>query len=175
MHLLKHKPKKEKPFIPIRHIFEVPEFRRLHGRRYDKDGKFVCVTGLKNQINEIEQRAVIAAKKAGRKKGKPIEHGKFDVTTFTPARNRVLLKRPPQITEEKGVQLPEEHYRSQPWFYVVRIGPEVTVCKPGDRVIIQKKHRAVPVWIDAPFHFVRETGIAAIVDGPPISLAAIIR
>lgn len=176
MHLLKHtKTPKDRPAVPIRTIWEIPSFRRERGKRYDKNGKFVCNTGLKHRPDPRVAKAIKDAVAAARKLPMPVEVVDFDLSTFTPLAGRILLKRPPAVKTEGGVQLPEGKERSESWFYVVKTGPGVTLCAPGDRVVMNRNHRPKPVRLGKPFHIGRESGVAAIVDGPLISVAEIIQ
>jgi hypothetical protein len=143
MHLLRYPTKtpKPKPFIPIHSHWEVPEYRRLRGRRYDAAGKFLYETGAKKRADPIEREAVLAAQREAKRKPAPVERAAFSLDSLTLMRGRILLARPPQITEEKGVRLPENKVRSQPYFNVVKVAPDVTVCRPGDRIVLQKGHK----------------------------------
>jgi len=162
MHLLKHKTPKDKPFINVHSHWEVPEYRRLRGRRYNADGKFIGVTGLKNRFSESEQRAVRAAAKAASKLPPPRDTDGFDLRAFTPLTGRVLVRRPPPITEEKGVKLPETKWRSPQHFEVVAVGPGVLCCQAGDHVVFQKGHRPKELWLGTKFYMGRAACVAAI-------------
>src|SRR5687767_5636584 len=126
MHLIRNKPAKPEPFIPVRSIWEIPEYRRPRGKRYDANGKLVCVTGARNRIDSSEQKKLIAAEKAARRLKKPVDTTEgFDMERFSPLPGRILCRRPPQIAHERGIQLPEKHWRSEPFFIVVKVGPGV--------------------------------------------------
>lgn len=175
MHLIRSsKPAVEKPFIRTRRSYEVPHYRLERGKRYI-NGKFVGICGPKNKVNGVEQKALREAEAKARKMPSPVEELPFDFDSFTLLPGRVLLKRPPQITQIGGIDLPPENYASEPFFYVVKVAPNVTCCQPGDRVIFGKNHNPKQVRCGRPLHIARESGIAAVYLARRISIAQILR
>jgi hypothetical protein len=61
----------------------------------------------------------------------------------------VLVTRGALIREEGGVALPEDKWYYKKEFIVVRVGPAVTVCGVGDRVIFGKGFRPQEVKLGA--------------------------
>lgn len=170
----KFKPRKDKPFIPIHSHWEVPEYRRLRGKRYDTSGKFVGLTGRQNRPDPIEREAVKLAQRAAKKMAPPVEYEGFKLESLTLLPGRILLKRPKQITEINGLELPRSQVRSEPYFYVIKVAPDVTGVAPCDRVVIGKGHKPKDVRIGRPLYIARASHVVATIEGASISLAEIL-
>ena len=169
MHLIKRtKDPKPQPLIPIiSHHFKSP-WKKVRGKRYNAKGELVCETGPKRTPDALARQNLLAEQaKAAALPPPPQDTETFDLSHYRPLPGRILLKRPPQITEDNGVALPEKLYRSESWFWVVKVGDRVTACRPGDRVMFAKNHRPKSVRIGEPFHLGYETGIAALVVDEP--------
>lgn len=165
MHVLKHgKTPKPAPVVPILSHFKVPHHRRLRGRRYDANGKFMYETGPKRTIDVAAQRALRDAYAAAAKMPRPEEGGAFDLNRYHPLPGKVLLKRGPLITEEKGVAIPEDQQRFVSWWFVIRVGANVVNCDVGDRVVLQKKHKPKQARLgEGRFHIARDACVVGIV------------
>ena len=165
MHLLKHnKPAKPAPLVPIISHWKVPFHRRLRGKRYNAQGEFIGETGPQRFTDSSLKKLVTAAHAAAAALPPPVEGGGFDLATFTPLAGRILLKRPPQITEDNGIALPENKWKSEPWFFVVKVGPRVSNCGPGDRVIFSRGHKPKQVRFGHTFYLGRASAVAGRVE-----------
>lgn len=166
MHLLKHsKSEKPKPIVPIISHWKVPGVRKMRGRRYNSRGEDIGPCGPPKPIPDVRERNnVLRARREAAKLPPPVETAGFDLRNYTPLTGRILCKRPPQITEVKGIKLRDDQAISEDWFYVVKVGPGVTVCQPGDRVVFGRKSKPKPVRIGQPFHLGRMTAVVALVE-----------
>lgn len=171
----KFKAKAPRPFIPIHSHWEVPEFRRLRGIRYNSDGKAIAKTGLKNTINAVEQKALIQATKKAARMGPPAEGDSVTLESFTPLPGRILLRRPPPVTKAGGLELPEDKWHSEPFFYVVKVGPGCSFCEPLQRVVLKRRHKPKEFWMGKKFYMGRERDVVALINGPAITLAEILQ
>lgn len=145
MHFLKHKEAKPKPFITTTEIFAVPGHRRVRNKRYNAKGEFIGYSKPRPVIDTTDVANVKKALAEAKGKPMPAEAKPFDLSTFRPLPGRLLLKRPPPITHVGGIELAPADQKSQPYFDVVMIGAGVTVCRPGDKVVIKKSHNPKPV------------------------------
>lgn len=165
MHLLKHSKKvAPKPLVPILSHFKIPFHRKLRGKRYNAKGEMIGECGPLRRPDPVARAALLRARREAALMPKPEETEGFDLKRFRPLPRKVLCKRPPQITEIKGVTLPEKQWQSEDWFWVVSVGAGVTVCQAGDRVVFGRKSKPKPVRIGQPFHLGRATAIAALVE-----------
>lgn len=165
MHLLKHsKPVKAAPIVPIVSRWKIPFYRKMRGKRFNAAGKYIGPSGpRKPHPDPLVERAIKEAHAAAAKLPRPVEGGGFDLRRFTPLPNRILVIRGPEIKEEKGIALPENKWRHEQYYIVVRIGPDITDCQVGDRVIFQKKHKPKSVRLGPKtFYIGRETALVAI-------------
>lgn len=167
MNILKsRKVQKATPLVPIVSQFKIPEHRKMRGRRYNAAGEYIGPCGPRKPIPDARAREnLVKAELAASLLPPPQETEGFDLKQFTPLPGRVLCKRPPPITHEKGIALPDNQHRSECWFYVVKVGPGVFQCAPGDRVIFAGKHRPKAVRIGQPFHIGRAAAIIGAVEG----------
>lgn len=176
MHVItRHRDPKPKPFLDgITHHYQ-PSYRRLRGKRYNGKGECIGVTGRRHTIEPREVAALKAAEARARLLP-PIPHdsGTTSYRNFRPLPGRVLVMRPPQITVENGVTLPESMWRHPQHFIVVAVGAGVTCCLPGESVIFQKNHRPKEAWMIRKFYLGRETGVAAVLDVPTISVEEVL-
>lgn len=146
MHVIQRtKAPESRPFIPVTENWAIPGHRKTRQKRYNAKGEFIGWSKPAPVIDPTEAARVKQAQADAAKIPLPEEAKAFDLATFRPLEGRILLKRPPQITEENGVALPEKLYRSQPYFIVVAVGAGVVECVPGDRAIFYKNHRPKPV------------------------------
>lgn len=166
MHLLKHtKKEKPKPLVPIVSHFKVPYFRKMRGRRFNAAGDEIGASGPPKPVPDVREREnLLKQQSAAAAMPPPVDSAPFTLDNYRPLPGRVLLKRPPQITHENGVLLPEKHWRSQSWFFVVKVGSGVTICQPGDRVIFDKRGLPKPVRLGAPYHLGKAKKIISIVE-----------
>ena len=142
MHVLKHRDKKPAPLVPIVSVWKVPGVRKMRGKRFNVKGEYVGPCGPPKPVPDVTaQKAVREAYAAAARMGPIEEGGGFDLATFTPYRDKILVVRGPWIKEEGGVLLPESKWRHEPYYFVIRVGPLVRNCSVGDRVLFQKKHR----------------------------------
>lgn len=80
-------------------------------------------------------------------------------TTMTPLGRQVLLVREP--TEQvKGSLVVIEKEALASWYRVRAIGPEVVVCKPGERVLASSM-AGQDIELDEPCVLMSESGILA--------------
>lgn len=140
MHLLKHKDAPKAPLIPTRSVFWRPEHPRLKGRRYNARGEFMHATGPKIAIDPVQVRNM--KERIARETARPVgpEWKPFDVASYQPLRGMMLMKRPEPIKELNGLLLAEKDWIFPPGFIVVRVGAGVDYS-PGQRVVLQRKHR----------------------------------
>lgn len=165
MHVI-HRTKEEKPrdFIRTESTFSIPGHRKTRNRRYDAHGNFLGLSRPKPIPNPVIQAKVRRAMAEGAAKGLPAPEVPFDMSTYRPLPGRVLVERAPKITELKGVALPEEQWKQQPYFVCVAIGSGVTRCSPGDRVVFAKGWRPKEAWLGRKFYLGREEAVVGIVE-----------
>lgn len=169
MHLIKRSKKAEpKPFIPIISHWAIPGHRKMRGKRYNAKGECIGPCGPRKPIPDPRERErLLKAIADAQEKGPPVENAEFDIFTFTPLAGRVLVVRGPMIKEENGVLLPENRWRHEPWWVVIRIGEGVASVAPGDRIVFSKGHRPKEVWIGRKKYYAgREGAIAALLGEP---------
>lgn len=170
MHLLKSsKPQAVAPMVPIVSRWKVPGVRKMRGKHYNAAGDLIGTCGPRKPIPDpAVARAIKEAHEAAAKLPRPQEGGGFDLSRFHPLPNRILVIRGPQIKEEKGIALPEDKWRHEQYYIVVRIGPSITECQVGDRVVFQKKHKPKSVHLGPKvFYIGRETALVAIWETAP--------
>jgi hypothetical protein len=164
MHLLKHaKKEKPSPVVPIQSHWVVPYYRKMRGRRF-REGRDVGPCGPPKPVVDVRDRANLErAVRNAAKLPPPEETEGFDIRRYRPMPGKVLVKRPAPVKVRDGVELPENMWFSEDWFFVVAVGTGVTVCAPGDRVIFGKKSKPRPVKLGGAFHLGRASAVAAIV------------
>ncbi len=175
MNILKSRKREEsRPFIPTVSHTLIPGYRKTRNRRYNADGKFIGWSKPKPLVDPQEVAKMKKVIAAAKRLPMPEEAKPFDLADFRPLPGRILLKRPPQITEERGVRLPEKQWRSQPYFVVVKVGEGVESCTAGDRVVFGKTHHPKPVRLGhgLAYHIGKDQYVAGIVeDAAPNKLA----
>lgn len=167
MHLLQSsKPKKAQPIVPIVSHWKVPGIRKMRGKRFNVAGVCIGTCGPRKPYPDpAVERAIKEAHAAAAKMPRPVEGGGFDLQRFLPLPNRILVIRGPEIKEAKGIALPEDKWRHEQYYIVVRIGPNITDCQVGDRVIFQQKHKPKSVRLGPKtFYIGRETALVAILE-----------
>src|SRR5690348_2114091 len=104
MNILKSQKKEApKPLVPIVSHFKVPYYRKMRGKRFNARGEFIGPAGPRKPVPDVRDRENLRrAARAAALLPKPEDSDGFDLRVCRLMSGKVLVKRPPPITEEKG-------------------------------------------------------------------------
>jgi hypothetical protein len=167
MNILKSKPVSQAPFIRTESQWAIPGHRKTRNKRFAADNRFLGYSKPLPVVDPQEAKRVREAQQKGAKLGAPADNQIPDISRYTPMPHHLIVKRGPPIKVVDGVTLPEDKWRHEKHFYVVRVGPDVTACQPGDRVLFGRGVRTKEFFLGtAKFYVAREEAVVGLVETP---------